>query len=92
MTGDTAETSEDLDELESGDDSEDRMIADDDGDAALEATSEINVDELVSKIDKQGDLDRKKLVKRRLEDLQEQKIASENIDSTYNINLDDDDF
>ncbi len=92
MTGDTAETSEDLDELESGDDSEDRMIADDDGDAALEATSEINVDELVSKIDKQGDLDRKKLVKRRLEELQEQKIASENIDSTYNINLDDDDF
>ena len=90
MTGDSAETSEDFDDLEDGDDSEDRIVADDDDDAELEATSEINVDELVSKIDKQRDLDRKKLVKRRLEELQEQKVAMQDLESTYNINLDDD--
>ncbi|MEM1174718.1 MAG: hypothetical protein AAGA33_05130 [Pseudomonadota bacterium] len=87
MTGDTGEVSEDVEDLEENEDSEDRMIEDDD---VVEATSEINVDEIVSKIDKQTDIDRQRAVRRRLDELSEQKLASKDIDSTYNISLDDD--
>ncbi|NEP08156.1 MAG: hypothetical protein F6K34_27330 [Okeania sp. SIO4D6] len=63
------------------------MIEDDD---VIEATAEINVDEIVSKIDKQSDIERQRAVRRRLDELNEQKLASKNIDSTYNFSLDDD--
>ncbi len=87
MTGDIGEVSEDVEDLEENEDSEDLMIEDDD---AVDATSEINVDEIVSKIDKQTDIERQRAVRRRLDELNEQKLASEGIDSTYNISLDDD--
>ena len=86
MIGDTGEVSEDVEDLEESEDSEDRMIDDDD---AVDATSEINVDEIVSKIDKQTDIDRQRAVRRRLDELNEQKLAAKDLDSTYNFSLDD---
>ena len=87
MIGDTGEASEEADDLDVNEDSEDRMIEDDD---ANDATSEINVDEIVSKIDKQTGIDQKRAVRRRLDELEEEKLALKDLDSTYNINLDDD--
>ena len=87
MTGDMTEVSDDVEDLEENEDSEDRMIEDDD---AVEATAEINVDEIVSKIDKQSDIERQRAIRRRLDELNEEKLASKDIDSTYNINLDED--
>ncbi len=53
-------------------------------------TAEVNVEELVAKIDSGNtdDLERRKVVKKKLEELQEE--IGDNLDSTYNINLDDD--
>ncbi len=53
-------------------------------------TAEVNVEELVAKIDSGNtdDLERRKAVKKKLEELQEE--IGDNLDSTYNINLDDD--
>ncbi len=53
-------------------------------------TAEVNVDELVAKIESGNtdDLERRKSVKRKLEKLQDE--IGDNLDSTYNINLDDD--
>ena len=53
---------------------------------------EINVEELVAKLEATGDeeVDRKRDVRKRLGELEEQRRDAENLDSTYNINLDDD--
>ncbi len=55
-------------------------------------TAEVNVEELVAKIDSGNtdDLERRKAVKKKLEKLQDE--IGDNLDSTYNINLDDDDL
>ena len=58
------------------------------GDAG-DDTAEVNVDELVAKIDKDADAEHKKEVHRRLEEVEEQRRAEEELDSTYNFNLDD---
>ncbi len=60
-------------------------IDDDDNDISLE----INVDELVAKIDADNDAAHKKEVHRRLEELEEQRRIESELDSTYNFNLDD---
>ncbi len=52
-------------------------------------TTELNVDKLVEKIDKDDDADHKKEVHRRLEELADEKREAEELDSTYNFNLDD---
>ena len=53
---------------------------------------EINVDELVAKIEADDDDDAsgKKEVHRRMEELNEQRKVEEDVDSTFNFNLDDD--
>jgi hypothetical protein len=53
---------------------------------------EINVDELVAKIeaDDDDDASSKKEVHRRMEELNERRKAEKDIDSTFNFNLDDD--
>ena len=55
----------------------------------VDATAELDVDELVAKIDKDADAGHKKEVHRRLEDLEEQKRVEAELDSTFNFNLDD---
>ncbi len=54
---------------------------------------EINVEELVAEIEaSQGDdAHRKKEIRKRLEEIQEQKRASREIGDTFNIDLDEDD-
>jgi hypothetical protein len=88
MAGGKDNVVDDSEDLETDDDTEDRLIADDDDDG--EDTDIMNVDEIVSKIDKQSDIERKRQIRRRLEELQEQRLAMRELDSTYNFNMDDD--
>ncbi len=92
MVGETGDTTEDVEDLDSDLESEDEVMSDDDDDDAEVMTAEINVEELVAKIDKQdgNELERKKAVKRRLDEIEEHRKELEDLDSTYNFNLDDD--
>ena len=86
------------DEIDVDDDVEETIAPDDTvvitedladiGDAG-DTTAELNVEELVAKIDKDDDDVHKKEVHRRLEELEEQKRVQKELDSTYNFNLDD---
>ncbi len=66
------------------------MQTDDDDVDLSDITAEVNVEELVAKLDSSADedIERRKAIKRRLEELQEE--IGENLDGTYNINLDED--
>ena len=57
-----------------------------------EDTADLNVDELMAKLDKDMSAEHKKEVRRRLEELEERRREQRELDSTYNFNLDDDDF
>ena len=52
---------------------------------------EINVEELVAKLEATDDedLSRKREIHKRLEELEDQRKTNEDLDSTYNFNLDD---
>ena len=66
------------------------MQTDDEDIDTVADTAEVNVEELVAKIDSGNtdDLERRKAVKKKLEKIQEE--IGDNLDGTYNINLDDD--
>lgn len=85
---DEVDDTEDVDENAAPDDtvvlSEDLEDIDD-----LADTAELDVDQLVAKIDKDADAAHKKEVHRRLEELAERKREAAELDSTYNFNLDD---
>jgi len=68
--------------------SEDAVDVDNVGDISVE----INVEELVAKLEATDDDDvgRKREIKKRLEELREEREAEAELDSTYNFNLDDD--
>lgn len=55
-------------------------------------SAQIRVDELVAKIEKSSkdDVEHVREVRRRLEELREQREIEKNVDSTFNFNLDDD--
>ena len=55
----------------------------------LGETTEVDVEKLVEKMDKAADAQHKKEVHRRLEELAEKKREQEELDSTFNFNLDD---
>ncbi len=63
---------------------------DDDVDNVGDISVEVNVEELVAKIEAGSaeDSERRKAIKRRLEELSEE--IGDNLDGTYNINLDED--
>ncbi|MEO1244572.1 MAG: hypothetical protein AAFX56_02715 [Pseudomonadota bacterium] len=65
---------------------EDAVVDEDDG--AAEMTAEVNVEELVAKLDAapKDDVERRKRIRKRLEEHNE----SKDLDSTYNFNLDED--
>ena len=76
-----------LDDEDTSDDDED--MPDIGGDTMLDISAEINVEELVAKIDA-SDPDEKahqREVRKRLEEIREQK--DQDLDSTFNFNLDD---
>ena len=91
MMGETGDTTEEIEDLDSDLESEDEILSDDDDDAEV-MTAEINVEKLVAKIDKQdgNELERKKAVKRKLDEIELRRKEMEDLDSTYNFNLDDD--
>ena len=74
--------------------SEDTLVSEDDvdDDNIGDISVEINVEELVAKIEPSGsdDASRKREIRRRLEDLQERRSNNEDLASTYDFNLDDD--
>jgi hypothetical protein len=56
----------------------------------LSDTAELDVEQLVAKLDSSNDAARRKEVHRRLEELAERRREEAELDSTYNFNLDDD--
>ena len=95
MIGDAGSTQErkEVDDVEE-EASEDTLVSEDneDDDNIGDISVEINVEELVAKIEASGsdDASRKREIRRRLEDLQERRSNNEDLDSTYDFNLDDD--
>ncbi len=79
---------DDIDEVE---DDEDAVVDDDDDDGDIDLTGEVNIESLVAKLDStpKDDLDRKRAIRKRLEELRDIREAEKDLDSTYNFNLDD---
>jgi hypothetical protein len=83
------------DDFESEEDSDDDVFDDDDDedvDNVGDISVEINVEELVAKLARTDseDVVRRREIRRRLEELREQREAEQDLDSTFNFNLDDD--
>jgi hypothetical protein len=87
---DVGDSDDDLDDDVDDGDFDETVVMDTDDDTLI-GTAELNVDELVAKIEASTDLDveRKRQIKRRLEQLAEERDLD--LDSTYNFNLNDDD-
>ncbi|MDH3304521.1 MAG: hypothetical protein OEM50_06765 [Gammaproteobacteria bacterium] len=97
MNGENDDIDDDLD-----DDSSDETLSatviladadeDDDDDLVGDTTIEMDIERLVAKLDAvdSEDVHRRAEIRRRLEDLREQR--QQELDSTFNFNLDDDDY
>ena len=80
------------DEIEDEDLDDDDDVEDiDEDDNVGDISVEINVEELVAKLEAtdSDDVARKREIRRRLEELEEMRRSSEDLDSTFNFNLDD---
>ena len=66
---------------------------DDDNDNIGDLSVELNIEDLVAKLEATDseDIARRRQIKRRLEELREERESMKDIDSTYNFNFDDDD-
>ena len=66
---------------------------DDDNDNIGDLSVELNIEDLVAKLEATDseDIARRRQIKRRLEELREERDALKDIDSTYNFNFDDED-
>ena len=80
----------DDDDVDDVEDDEDAVVEDDDDDD-IDLTGEVNIESLVAKLDStpKDDLERKRAIRRRLEELRDMREAERDLDSTYNFNLDD---
>ena len=97
MIGDAGgirEPDDEVDDDVEDDASEDTIVSDGDldDDNIGDISVEINVEELVAKIENSDSTDvvHQREVRRRLEELEEQRRANDELDSTYNFDLDDD--
>jgi len=94
---DDLDSADEADELMLSDDIDDDDIDDDiddddiDDDNVGDISVEINVEELVAKLEASDgdDARRRKEIHRRLEELEEQRKIERELDSTFNFNLDD---
>lgn len=81
-------------DVEVSDQPEDTVVLEDitDVDNVGDISVEINVEELIAKVEAgEGDAaEEEKLIRRRLDALEEQRKIEEELGSTYNFNLDDD--
>lgn len=66
---------------------------DDDNDNVGDLSVELNIEDLVAKLEATDseDIARRRQIKRRLEELREERESMKDIDSTYNFNFDDED-
>ena len=91
--GSTREPDEVVDDVED-EASEDTIVSDGDldGDNIGDISVEINVEELVANIEASGSSDaaRQREVRRRLDELEERRRTGDDLDSTYEFNLNDD--
>ncbi len=80
------------DDIEDDDLNDDDDVEDIDDDNVGDISVEINVEELVAKLEatNSDDVARKREIRRRLEELEEMRRSNEDLDSTFNFNLDDD--
>ena len=78
-------------DVDDRDDDEDIVVSDD-GEDVSNLTGEVNVEELVAKLEStpKDDLDQQRQIRRRLDELRDEQDALKDLDSTYNFNLDDD--
>ena len=92
------EIKDDIPAGEVEDDVEDEVLEEDvvieeiaDVDNVGDISVEINVEELVAKLEAtdDDDVDRKREIHKRLEELSDRRKDNEDLDSTYNFNLDD---
>lgn len=82
---------DDVDVDDDDDDTEDTLMSDDlDDDNIGDISVEINVEELVSRLENGDAAAHRKAVRRRLEEIQERRREASELDSTFNFNLDDD--
>ena len=91
MNTEKGEGSNDADDTDAVEDDEDVVVSED-GEDVSDLTGEVNVEELVAKLEStpKDDLDQQRQIRRRLEELREEREAMKSLDSTYNFNLDDD--
>lgn len=84
---------EDDDEETSPDDTIVIATDDDDNDNVGDLSVELNIEDLVAKLEATDseDFARRRQIKRRLEELREERESMKDIDSTYNFNFDDED-
>lgn len=80
------------DNLEDDDLDEDDDVEDMDDDNIGDISVEINVEELVAKLEAtdNDDVARRREIRRRLEELEDMRRANKDLDSTFNFDLDDD--
>ena len=91
MNTEKLDDSNDTDDMDDVEDDETVVVAED-GEDVSDLTGEVNVEELVAKLEStpKDDLNRQRQIRRRLDELREEREALKNIDSTYNFNLDED--
>ena len=86
------EIDDDIDDDDIDDDDDVDDLDDDDDDNVGDISVEINVEELVAKLEAtdSDDVARRREIRRRLEELEEMRRESRDLDSTFNFDLDDD--
>jgi len=88
---------DDEDDLDDEPESEDTVVIatddDDDNDNVGDLSVELNIEELVAKLEATDseDVARQRQIKRRLEELRDERESMKDIDSTYNFNFDEED-
>ncbi|NNC76687.1 MAG: hypothetical protein HKN77_01920 [Woeseiaceae bacterium] len=100
-TSDDIDDDDDFDSDEIDDDSSDDTLDidinddddddDDDNDNVGDLSVELNIEELVAKLEDtdSDDVARQRQIKRRLEELRDERDSMKDLDSTYNFNFDD---
>jgi hypothetical protein len=80
------------DDIEDDDLDEDDDVEEMDDDNVGDISVEINVEELVAKLEAtdNDDVARRREIRRRLEELEDMRRANKDLDSTFNFDLDDD--
>lgn len=83
-----AEKGDDSDDIED----DDNIVVADDGDDISDLSSDINIEELVARLEStpKDALDRQRQIRRRIDELREEREVLKNLDNTYNFNLDED--